>query len=79
MEKKESQFYARLLSSYGQVLMYEEPELQDLYLSNIPVMKLQTRAGEIRQEKFTKNENMSFQDCLVVALLEWFKGIIETN
>jgi hypothetical protein len=73
MERKEAQFYMKLLSSYDQVLMYEDPQLQDLYLSHIPVMELQTRAEEIRGGKLDANEEMSSQDCLVLALLKWFK------
>ena len=73
MERKEAQFYMKLLSSYDQVVMYEDPQLQDLYLSHIPVMELQTRAEEIRGGKLDANEEMSSQDCLVLALLKWFK------
>ena len=73
MERKEAEFLARLLSSYDHVLMYEDPELQTLYLSHIPVEELQSRAEEIKQEKLKENKEMSIQDCLVLALLKWFK------
>jgi hypothetical protein len=73
MERKEAQFYAKLLSSYDQVLMYEDPELQNLYLAHIPVEELQSRAEEIRQGKLNENKEMSPQDCLLLALLKWFK------
>ncbi len=73
MERKETEFYTKLLSSFDQVLMYEDPELQNLYLSHIPVGDLQTRAEEIRQEKLNENKEMSSQDCLLLALLKWFK------
>ena len=73
MERKETEFYTKLLSSFDQVLMYEDPQLQNLYLSHIPVGELQTRAEEIRQEKLNENKEMSSQDCLLLALLKWFK------
>ena len=74
MEQKEAQFYAKLLSSYNHVLMYEDPQLQDLYLSHIPVVELQARGEEIRQTKLSENKEMSSQDCLLLALLKWFKS-----
>lgn len=74
MEAKERQFYARLLSSYNQVLMYEDPKLQDLYLSHVPVDELQKRAEELQQKKLkAENKEISSQDCLLLALLKWFK------
>ena len=75
MEVKEAKFYSRLLASYDQVLMYEDQTLQDLYLSHIPVVELQTRAETIRKEKLeNESKEMSSQDCLVLVLLKWFKG-----
>ena len=70
---KEATFYARLLSSYNHVLKYEDSQLQDLYLSHIPVAELQTRAEKIREEKLNDNKETSLQDCVLLALLKWFK------
>ena len=70
---KEAIFYGRLLSSYNHVLKYEDPQLQDLYLSHIPVAELQTRAEKIREEKLNDNKETSLQDCVLLALLKWFK------
>ena len=71
--RQEAIFYGKLLSSYNHVLMYQDPQLQDLYLSHIPVAELQTRAEQIRQEKLNDKKETSFQDCLLLALLKWFK------
>ena len=74
MERKEAQFYSKLLSFYNHVLMYEDTKLQELYLSHIPVAELQARAEEIKKEKFeNESKTMSLKDCLLLALLKWFK------
>lgn len=73
MEANEANFFARIMSHFNQVSEYEEPRLQDLYLARIPVVELHTRAEAIRLEKLRTNEKMSSKDCLVLALLVWFK------
>ncbi|XP_046859160.1 peptide-N(4)-(N-acetyl-beta-glucosaminyl)asparagine amidase-like [Xenia sp. Carnegie-2017] len=74
MEANEANFFARIMSHFNQVTEYEEPRLQDLYLARIPVVELHTRAEAIRLEKLRTNEKMSSKDCLVLALLVWFKS-----
>ena len=74
MEAKEKQFYAKLMSSYSQVLSYENPHLQDLYISHVPLDDLQKRAAEFQQTKVVdEKKEMSLQDCLLHVLLKWFK------
>lgn len=74
MEDRERLFHAKLVSTYNQVVRYEDPLLQDLYLAHVPVDELQQRAEELQQAKLeAEKKEMSSEDCFLLVLLKWFR------
>lgn len=74
----EASTYRRIVSHYGQVLVYENERLQAKARSVIPIEALSKKANE----KLSNNPQFSgqngnvpleYEDCMILALLEWFK------
>lgn len=69
------QFYAKLKSSLDHVMIYEDLDLQRRARSLIPVEDLERKAHTMSQKtKDGQNKGIDARDCLILALLHWFKN-----
>ena len=58
------------------MLLYEDPELQQRTREFIPLAELRKRAKEASDRtKEGGGSGVDEQDCLILELLSWFKGI----
>lgn len=72
---KEKDFLLRLHSSLRHVLLYEDKDLQRRALEMIPLAELEKKAKEASERtKQGGDGGVDERDCLVLELLNWFKG-----
>ena len=56
-------------------MVYEDPDLQRQARSLIPINELEGKADIMSQNtKKGKEKGIHARDCLVIALLDWFKN-----
>lgn len=74
-KEKEKDFLLRLQSSLQHVLLYENPDLQRRARDIIPLAELEKKAKEASEKTKQGGEaGVDERDCLVLELLNWFKG-----
>ena len=62
--------------SADHVMLYEDPELQRRARALIPIVELQRKAKMMNDEsKEPGNSGVDERDCLLLALLTWYKGL----
>ncbi|XP_031552876.1 peptide-N(4)-(N-acetyl-beta-glucosaminyl)asparagine amidase-like [Actinia tenebrosa] len=75
MTVSQMQFYAKLKSSLDHVMIYEDLDLQRRACAMIPVEDLESKAHSMSQKsKDGQNKGIDVRDCLILALLHWFKN-----
>lgn len=71
-QQDEMQFLEKIKSGMRRVMLYENPSIQEKTRKVIPVEELMEKAKE-NLESPTRNRSFDLQDCLLLALLRWFK------
>ena len=82
LQIRERQFYQKMESSITLVMTYEDPRLQQQAREVIPIVQLQEEAQQsldklqhpASEDQATNNHKLDIQDCLLLALLSWFKN-----
>ncbi|XP_068205912.1 peptide-N(4)-(N-acetyl-beta-glucosaminyl)asparagine amidase [Palaemon carinicauda] len=74
---REMAFRSRLMNEFERVLIYESPAIQEKARQVLPTQELHNLARkkltDINKELPPNEKPLDFQDCLLIALLEWFK------
>lgn len=74
----EAEMKSGLVSNFERVLVYESPSLQEKARQQIPKQKLngqaRIRLASVNKGISEKEKPLDLQDCLLMELLEWFKG-----
>lgn len=74
---KEIEFRFRLMQEFERVLIYESPAIQEKARQVLPTQELheiaRKRLAVINKDLPQNEKPLDFQDCVLLALLEWFK------
>ena len=78
-QRQEIDFLLRLQSFLQHVLLYEDENLQRQTRNIIPLAELKEKAKESSEKtKQAGDSGVDERDCLILVLLDWFKGKYNT-
>lgn len=78
-QRQERDFLLRLQSFLQHVLLYEDENLQRQTRNIIPLAELKEKAKESSEKtKQAGDSGVDERDCLILVLLDWFKGKYST-
>ena len=73
MSQNERDFFAKLQFMSQVVRLYEDPHIQQVALSYVPVEKLKERAREAcEKSKEGGQDGVDEKDCFLLEVLRWF-------
>ena len=76
MSQNERDFFAKLQFTSQVVRLYEDPHIQQVALSHVPVEELKDKAKEAcEKSKEGGQDGVDEKDCFLLEVLRWFNGM----
>ena len=76
MSQNEKEFFGSLQFTSQVVHLYEDPHIQQVALSRVPVEELKDKAKEAcEKSKEGGQDGVDEKDCFLLEVLRWFNGM----